>query len=627
MVTGRHRALLDIVIDADDKASKKLDRIGGSFRKFGDVAKKALLIGGAAIVAGAGLAVLGSKVFSAGAQLELLDKKAQTVFGEALPAITKAAEENAAAMGLTESQYRDAAAALGDLLIPMQFTREQAAGMSADLIGVSGALSEWSGGQRSATEVGRILAKAMLGEREQLKELGISITEADVQGRLLTKGQKDLTGAALAQAKALATQELIFEKSTDAQAAFADGAGNAFRSQQRLKAAVGEVKEVMLRALMPAMARAADLVSQRVVPAVIRLAAWLEVKIPQAAAAMGRAWERVLPFVEAFVRGFDLLLNVSKRVFEFIVKNKPVLVAAIVAIGVAIALALGPASLAVVAIVAIVTLVGKLRDSWRSAANGVIGAVEAMANGVIGGMNKVVEGITNAIEFGLNPLLGLAAKFGVGPGKVDFGSEFIGNVAIPRFRDLGAAARIIEDEFAEMSRGVALSGDTFTAAVPPALALSNALDGVTTSAKAAAAATSTSAPVDRLASLGEAGMSNRLAAIREFGAGGFGFNVQGRRAGTGRNVGIGGAFATFGEAEAAVRRDGSGQGLSPIEIENLVGQLRTQAVAQGVTVTIVNQIEGSLVTQAEVDEASVSAVGAAAAAGAFRGTHLDPALV
>ena len=106
MVTGRHRALLDIVIDADDKASKKLDRIGGSFRKFGDVAKKALLIGGAAIVAGAGLAVLGSKVFSAGAQLELLDKKAQTVFGEALPAITKAAEENAAAMGLTESRIR-----------------------------------------------------------------------------------------------------------------------------------------------------------------------------------------------------------------------------------------------------------------------------------------------------------------------------------------------------------------------------------------------------------------------------------------------------------------------------------------------------------------------------------------
>ena len=60
----------------------------------------------------------------------------------------------------------------------------------------------------------------MLGEREQLKSLGISITEADVKQRLLKMGMEDLTGVQLQQAKATATQQLIFEKSTDAQAAF-----------------------------------------------------------------------------------------------------------------------------------------------------------------------------------------------------------------------------------------------------------------------------------------------------------------------------------------------------------------------------------------------------------------------
>ena len=68
-----------------------------------------------------------------------------------------------------------------------------------------------------------ILTKAYLGERDALTSLGIKISEADVQARLAANGQDELTGAALEQAKAVATQQLIFEKSTDAQKAWSDG--------------------------------------------------------------------------------------------------------------------------------------------------------------------------------------------------------------------------------------------------------------------------------------------------------------------------------------------------------------------------------------------------------------------
>ena len=44
--------------------------------------------------------------------------------------------------------------------------------------------------------------------------------------------------------------------------------------------------------------------------------------------------------------------------------NKPILIAALVAIGVAIVTALGPVSLSVIAIVALITLIGALRDNW-----------------------------------------------------------------------------------------------------------------------------------------------------------------------------------------------------------------------------------------------------------------------
>jgi hypothetical protein len=147
----------------------------------------------------------GTELFKMGAEMELLTKKAQTVFGEALPAVDAAAKKNANAMGLTVSQYTDAAAAIGDLLIPMGFQRQEAADISTNLVDLSGALSEWTGGQKSAEEVTEILGKAMLGEREQLKGLGIAISESDVKNRLAEKGLQNLTGDMLQQAKAAAT--------------------------------------------------------------------------------------------------------------------------------------------------------------------------------------------------------------------------------------------------------------------------------------------------------------------------------------------------------------------------------------------------------------------------------------
>ena len=198
------------------------------------------------------------KLFKLGAEMEVLTAKAQTVFGDALPAVTEAAEENANAMGLTASQYTDAAAAIGDLLVPMGFAREEAGSISTELVNLSGALSEWTGGQIEATEVADILGKAILGEREQLKSLGISINEADIQARLTEKGLKGLTGEMLQQAKAAATLELITEKSTDAQAAFGDNADTLVRKQAQLTAKITEVQEKLANALLPVFNRLAD---------------------------------------------------------------------------------------------------------------------------------------------------------------------------------------------------------------------------------------------------------------------------------------------------------------------------------------------------------------------------------
>jgi len=197
----------------------------------------------------------GKELFKLGVEMEVLDAKAKTVFGSALPAVTSAAQMNATALGLTTTQYTNAAAAIGDLLIPMKFTRDEAASMSTQLVDLSGALSEWTGGQRSAEEVSQTLSKAILGEREELKSLGIAISEEDVKNRIREKGLQNLTGEYLQQAKAVATMELILEKSTDAQTAFANNSETLVRRQAELRAQLVQVSETLARTLQPVFER------------------------------------------------------------------------------------------------------------------------------------------------------------------------------------------------------------------------------------------------------------------------------------------------------------------------------------------------------------------------------------
>lgn len=195
---------------------------------------------------------------SLGTELELLGNKAGIVFGNQLGVAEEWAAENAAAMGLTERRAIGAAAGIQDLLVPMGFTRDQATGMTFDLMDLSGALSEWSGGTRSSAEVSQIMTAALLGERESLKSLGISITQAEVDQQVLANGMAGTTGQVLQQAQAQATLELITAKSTDAQTAYAEGAGSNARQQAELTARIQTMREELAMQLVPAFGKAME---------------------------------------------------------------------------------------------------------------------------------------------------------------------------------------------------------------------------------------------------------------------------------------------------------------------------------------------------------------------------------
>jgi hypothetical protein len=80
------------------------------------------------------------------AKLELVQNKTKIVFGDQLPLVQRWSAETASSFGLTAINLEGMAAGFQDLLIPMGFARDEAAQMTMDVVGLAGAMSEWSAG-------------------------------------------------------------------------------------------------------------------------------------------------------------------------------------------------------------------------------------------------------------------------------------------------------------------------------------------------------------------------------------------------------------------------------------------------------------------------------------------------
>lgn len=111
-----------------------------------------------------------------------------------------------------------------------------------------GHLQEWSKGKYDAVQITEVLNGAMTGEMERLKGLGIIIRQDSDEYKNLVKSKQQEKNVSLDQAKALATLELMYNKSKDAQIAYAAGGNKLFRMWEGLKASVRGWKEAFVQA-------------------------------------------------------------------------------------------------------------------------------------------------------------------------------------------------------------------------------------------------------------------------------------------------------------------------------------------------------------------------------------------
>ena len=412
-VDGADRARREMSDTSDhisSKAKAGADGIeSGATRGVGALGKITGALGGiAGPLAGAfavgQVASFGKELYGLGQELDVYDKKADTVFEGGAGLVKAWADQNNEAMGMSKEKLTGLAAGFGDLLKPMGFSAEQAGKMSTEVVGLSGALSAWSGGQHDAAEVSDILSKAMLGETDGLKSLGISISQDEVNARLARDGKDKLTGSTLAQAKALATQQLIMEKSTDAQKAWADGSMDGVKNSNTLTATFEQLKATLAEKLMPIFQRVTSWIVAEAIPFMGRLfesgkQLWNE-WAPAIGDAITTIWARAQPVFDALRAAWDFVVGLFTQGADDIGNKSSWLGETVDKLGAMFSAAFGAVQAIVSTVVDVVlgiwsrfgdTILDHLRQTWDNVKQ-IFGGVVDMLTGVFDLIKSVLTG-------------------------------------------------------------------------------------------------------------------------------------------------------------------------------------------------------------------------------------------
>ena len=211
-----------------DRAMKKANR---SIRKFGSNMKR---IGGN-MTRNITLPVigLGAASIKAASDLEETRSKFNTVFSSIQNDAQNTAKAFEKSFGLSSQAALGMLSDTGDLLVGFGFTEKEALNLSNQVNELAVDLASFTNFSGGATGASQALTKALLGEREAIKSLGIAITEADLKRFAEEQGLvfKELDRVAKAQL----TFELAVSQSQKAIGDFARTQGGFANQLRKLK--------------------------------------------------------------------------------------------------------------------------------------------------------------------------------------------------------------------------------------------------------------------------------------------------------------------------------------------------------------------------------------------------------
>ena len=237
---------LQIIISAKDRASGVFGKIGGGLRALGTVG----VVGTAAAVGG--VAVLGVKLLSLGSDAEEAAAKFDTVFGATAQRTRDQLNEFASTVGRNRFELQEYAATLQDTFVPLGFARDEAAGMSVELVKLATDLASFN--NVSEEDVVRDLQSALVGNTETLRKYGVVATQAAIEQEALNSGLIGSKGELDALTKAQAILNLTLASTTDAQGDATTTAGSWANQMRAAKSALTETATAIGQELLPVFA-------------------------------------------------------------------------------------------------------------------------------------------------------------------------------------------------------------------------------------------------------------------------------------------------------------------------------------------------------------------------------------
>ena len=205
------------------------------------------------VVAAIGLiASQAGELFTLAQNMELVEKKAKVLFGESFDEITRAAEENANAIGLTTNEYLKLAASQQTVFQAIGLTKDQTVELIPNILDLSDKLADFSSGQLDTAQAADLLKQAIQGNVKGLSELGIPIKKSGDELAKLSQELQATGKYTKDQADSLASYQLVVEQLGPTLDKFSQGEETLADKTDKVNARFREQKETLANSLAPA---------------------------------------------------------------------------------------------------------------------------------------------------------------------------------------------------------------------------------------------------------------------------------------------------------------------------------------------------------------------------------------
>ena len=270
-LTAEYQELEKELVETETAAQtlkKNLEQLNylhlNQLKKEWDDASKRLDAMGSKLTAGVTLplAAAGSAAVKYASDAGEAINKVEVAFGSSADAVKAWSETTLTSIGLARGTALDMAALFGDMATSMGYSQDAAADMSMELVNLAGDLASFK--NIGIDQASTALKSIFTGETESLKELGVVMTQANLEAYALAQGYTTAY-TAMDQAQQVAVRyQYVLANTKNAQGDFArtsESTANQLRIfQESLKEAAATAGDELLPIITPMIARLNELI-------------------------------------------------------------------------------------------------------------------------------------------------------------------------------------------------------------------------------------------------------------------------------------------------------------------------------------------------------------------------------